>query len=308
MDNEIPKAQGIYMILVTGANGFVGHNLVALLVSKGIEIRCLVRSSSPELELFGDKVEIVQGDICDMDSVNNAMKGVSQVVHLAALIKSHDADSLHSVNVEGTNNLILSSRQHNIRQFIFLSTLNVALPLKNLYSSSKLEAEEAVRGGGINYTILRPSIIYGMNNKGTIGKFIKTVKRRKLVLILGNGEYKVQPLYINDMTGSICEVLDDAERFREKTLFLAGRDIVSYNQLVDMISDAAGVRNRKLHIPLSLVTYAAGLLSILSKRGVELKEQLMTYSVDKTIDSRPEEDVFPLEAYSLREGLLRSGC
>ncbi|HHT9137256.1 MAG TPA: NAD-dependent epimerase/dehydratase family protein [Candidatus Wunengus sp. YC60] len=291
------------MILVTGATGFVGYHLVNDLVSQHKKVRCLVRSDTSKINVLDKEIEIVKGDIRDKNVVNKAVKGVKQVVHLAAVIQNPDPEVVCQVNIEGTKNLVQSSVQNGIEQFVFFSSLNVILPVRNQYSKSKLAAEGVVQESGLNFTILRPSIIYGKSDDGTIAKLISSVKTKKMIFLLGNGEYKLQPIYVDDAVKAICDVLKDVYGFKNKILFLVGKDIVSYNELADLISDIIGIKGHKLHVPLSVISVIVKTLSLFSKKGIQLEDKLKTYSFDKIVNEPLQKDIFPVQVTSLKDAL-----
>jgi NADH dehydrogenase len=293
------------MILVTGATGFVGYRLVKTLVNQGKRIRCLIRGDTPKINVLDKGIEVVKGDIRDKDVVNNVVKGAKQVVHLAAALQNPDPKVIYQINVEGTKNLVQSSMQYGIEQFVFFSTLNVILPVKNQYSESKLEAEGVIQESGLNFTILRPSIIYGKDDNGTIAKLINSVKTKKIIYLLGNGEYKLQPVYIDVVVDAICKVLDNPLLFKRRKLFIAGKDIVSYNEIVDVISNIIGVQRLKIHIPLSLLKVIIKVTSILNKKRVQLEDKLKTYPFDKVVNKTLEKDIFPVQTISLKEALSK---
>lgn len=293
------------MILVTGATGFVGNHLVNKLVSQHEQIRCLVRGNTSEIMKIGKEVDIFEGDLLNKDIVNRVVKGVQKVVHLAAALQAPNPEDICRINVEGTRNLVTLCVEHGVKQFIFFSTLNVTLPVKNQYSKTKSEAEQIVQESGLDFTILRPSIIYGEGDNGTISQIIKSVKTNKRITLLGNGEYKLQPVYIDDVVNAICEVLNNTHSHKQKTYFLVGKDIVSYNEIVDMISSIIGFESRKRYVPLPVVSFVATALSLFSKKGVILKDKLETYPYDKVVDIAFQKNIFPLQATSLTDGLLR---
>lgn len=294
------------MILVTGASGFVGYNLVNALAGQQKRVRCLMRNEPAKINVCDKYIEVVRGDIRDTNAVDSAVKGVRQVVHLAAVIQNPDPEVVCQVNREGTKNLVEASRRHGIEQFVFFSTLNVTLSKKNWYSKSKEEAEDIVRKSGLNFTVLRPSVIYGNGDEGTIARLVHAVKNRKVIYLLGNGKYKLQPIYIDDVIKAICETLNNSYKFKDRTLFLVGEEIISYTGLVDVISEIIGVKKYKCHIPLSVMDIIIKVFSLFSKKGIELEDKLKTYPCDKIIaDKLLQKNIFPLCVTPLKEGLSR---
>lgn len=293
------------MILITGATGFVGSHLVNKLTLQHEKTRCFVRGNTLETNDIRKDAEIFKGDLLDKNAVDRSAKDIQKVVHLAATLQDPDPEAIRRINVEGTRNLVDSCIKHGVEKFIFLSTLNVTLPGKNQYSKTKLEAEHIVQESGLDFTILRPSIIYGKGDNGTISQLIESVKAKKRITLLGNGEYKLQPVFIDDVVKAICEVLNNSHNHKHRTYFLVGKDIVSYNELVDLISDITGYKSQKRYVPISAVKIAVKILSIFLKRGILLKDKINTYSYDKNVDTALQKDIFPQKSISLADGISK---
>lgn len=150
------------VILVTGGTGLVGKPLVSALVKKGHTVRCLVRSPQKAGEVLPGGIEFVQGEINDPESVNKACQGVDKVIHLVAIIREHGEQTFERINVEGTLNLVIAAGQAEVKHFIHMSALGACDNSRYKYVYSKWRGEEAVRQSGLKWTILRPSVIYGM--------------------------------------------------------------------------------------------------------------------------------------------------
>lgn len=170
------------MILVTGATGLVGAHLLQALLSKGERIRALYRSVIPQIP-GTEKIEWVKGDILDVISLEEAMLGISQVYHCAAIVSFHPSQrkNLHHVNIEGTANVVNASLDAGISKMVFMSsvaalgriredvmideTMNWTPETSNSeYGKSKYMAEMEVWRGigeGLNAVIVNPVIILG---------------------------------------------------------------------------------------------------------------------------------------------------
>jgi UDP-glucose 4-epimerase len=158
-------------ILVTGGTGLVGPRLLTRLTNAGIECRGLVR---PGKEL-PDGVERAEGDILNPDTLPDVVEGVSAVIHLAALFRTHDEAQIWNVNLEGTRNLITAVQEHApAARFLMASTSNVydadsphpgreddAVDPTLAYPASKIHAETLLRASGLTWGILRLPFIYG---------------------------------------------------------------------------------------------------------------------------------------------------
>ena len=136
-------------IFVTGATGFTGSRVVPLLLKNGFEVRCLYRASSDRSPLNGLEVEWALGDVSDSQSLTSAMQGTDALVNIASLGFGH-ADSI-----------IRAAKDAGIRRAIFISTTAIFTQLNASSKKVRVAAELAVENSGLQYTILRPTMIYG---------------------------------------------------------------------------------------------------------------------------------------------------
>lgn len=160
-------------ILVTGATGLVGNNVVRHLaaVESGMRIRCLVRQGYDSRTLEGLPVEIATGDITDPAAMEAAFDGVSAVVHAAAMVSIgwSEAERMKSVNVGGTSVVAKAAREARARM-VHVSTVDVLRQANYAdipYVSTKRQAEDAVRAeidAGLDAIIIRPAFVLGPND------------------------------------------------------------------------------------------------------------------------------------------------
>ena len=182
------------MILVTGAAGLVGSHLLKQLVAHGKKVRALYRSSVPSIE-GAEGVEWVRGDILDVISLEEAMMGVKQVYHCAAMVSFNPKKKaiLHHTNIEGTTNVVNACLNEGVDKLLFVSsvaalgriredklineTMNWSEETSNSeYGKSKYFSEIEVWRGigeGLNAVIVNPAIILGAGDwtKGSSGLF-----------------------------------------------------------------------------------------------------------------------------------------
>jgi UDP-glucose 4-epimerase len=158
-------------ILITGGTGLVGSRLLRSFVNAGIDCRALVRE--------GKEVPVgatcVEGDLLDTDSLQQAVEGVSAIVHLAAVFRTPDQDAIWRANLDGTRNLIAVANAHAPQaRFVMASTGLVydedasrpgmeddAVHPKLAYPASKVAAENELRSSGLTWSILRLPFVYG---------------------------------------------------------------------------------------------------------------------------------------------------
>jgi UDP-glucose 4-epimerase len=162
-------------ILVTGATGKVGSRLSKRLAQRGARVRALVRDRARAADLCGDRIELAEGDLLELDSLAAAVRGVDVVVHCAAFFRGATPEQAHQVNDLGTQHLARAAREAGVQRFIFTSTGLVygpngghparegdpCAPIDG-YPSSKLAAERFLLGlEGLDVRVLRLPFVYG---------------------------------------------------------------------------------------------------------------------------------------------------
>src|ERR1700761_2807331 len=158
-------------VLVTGGTGLVGSRLLRRFVDAGVDCRALVRPGK-EVPIGATPVE---GDLLEVDSLKQALEGVSAVVHLAAVFRTQNEDDIWRANLDGTKNLIAATKAYAPQaRFVMASTGLVydadashpgleddATNPKLAYPASKIAAEKELRNSGLTWSILRLGFVYG---------------------------------------------------------------------------------------------------------------------------------------------------
>ena len=158
-------------ILVTGGTGLVGSRLLRRFVDAGVDCRVLVR---PGKEIPAGTTR-VEGDLLDADSLKQAVEGIAAIVHLAAVLRTPNADEIWRTNLEGTRNLIAAANARAPQtRFVMASTTLVydedashpgmeedAVHPKLAYPASKVAAENELQRSGLTWSILRLGFVYG---------------------------------------------------------------------------------------------------------------------------------------------------
>jgi UDP-glucose 4-epimerase len=235
--------------LLTGGAGFIGANLIRHLAAPGVQIRVLDNlSGGCRTDLAGLPVELIQGDIRDVNLVNQAMAGVQAAIHLAAhtnVVESVKTPELNlETNVRGTFNLLQASVQNEVERFIFASTGgaivgDVEPPVHedmaphpiSPYGASKLAAEgycSAFWGSyGLKTVCLRFSNVYGpfSYHKGSvIAKFFRQVQLGEPLTVFGDGEQTRDFIYVGDLCQGIIRALDAPLLFGQAIQLGSGRE------------------------------------------------------------------------------------
>lgn len=308
------------MILVTGANGFIGRALCSTLISQGKNIRPAVRAADSGENTAGQD-SVVVGPIDGDTDWTSVLGGVDTVCHLAARAHHvHDAaNSLISryreVNTDGTRRLAQMAAQAGVKRFVFLSSVKVngertadrpftendAPHPEDAYGISKWEAEQALhnisRTTGMEVMVLRPPLVYGPGVRGNFLRLIQLVARGA-PLPLASVINRRSLLYIDNLVDAIVLCMDTPRAAGGTYLVSDGEDI-STPDLIRSLAAALDVRVRLFPCPAALLKLGA---TVLGKSGEisKLSESLQVDSsrIRKALGWQPR--------VSLRQGLEKT--
>ena len=291
-------------VFVTGGTGFVGKAVIRALQSHGIIVRCLVRPGS-EADLKGfEAIERVPGDVLHPEGMEAAMQGCAAVVHLVGIIRERPGrgvtfERLHPV---ATANMVMAAQKAGIRRFLLMSALGTRPGARSSYHRTKWEAERVVRESGMEWTIFRPSVIYG-----TLDGFVSMLARMMrlpVVPVLGDGRYRLQPVPVGQVAEGFARALERPATIGQ-TYEVGGPRPYTFNEILDQIGKALGKsRVRKLHQPLGLMRPLVRLLEPLLFFPVT-SDQLLMLQEENVCDPTPFFRAFDLEPVEFPDGLRR---
>ena len=240
------------MILVTGGTGFVGRHLVERLTRDGRSLRCLVRDRQRGSSAAARGCELVEGDMTDAASLRRATAGCDTVIHLVA-IRQGARQEFERVMTQGTRDLVTAAQDAGVQRFIHMSALGTSEQTKDLvpYYRSKYDMEVAVRESGIDHVIFRPSFIFARDG-GILPTFRRIARLAPVTPITGSGRQRIQPIWIDDVTGYFAASVDLPEA-TNRTFELGGPDVVTWNELWERLKRALGVRRPSVNVPMGLM-------------------------------------------------------
>ncbi len=289
------------MIFIAGATGFVGGNLVDALLSRGIKLKCLVRSDKAAGHLSARGVEVVRGDITQPETFKGVLSSDDFVVHLVGIIEEKETATFQSIHVEGTANLVAEARRAGVRHFFYQSALGADRNSWSGYMKTKAEAEEIVKQSGLNCTIFRPSLIIGPWD-GFTKKLMEMIRLSPVLPIPGEGKSKFQPIYIKDWIKCLERVMDEPERFRS-AYEIGGPEHLTYIEMVETLAAAMGRKKPAFKIPMGLMKISALLLGTVLSSPPVTSDQLRLLETDNIGDPGAVEKNFGFRPMKYEDAL-----
>ena len=223
-------------VLVTGGTGFTGSYVVPLLLKNGYEVRCLHRPESDRSVLPYPEIEWAPGDISDSQALSASMRGTDALVNIASLGFGH-ADSI-----------VRAAQEAGIRRAVFVSTTAIFTQLNARSKQVRLAAETVIESSGLNYTLLRPTMIYGSPRDRNMWRLVRFMSVSPVVPVFGDGNSLQQPIYVGDVAQALVNCLCN-EVTIGKSYNIAGKYPLTYNQVIDTVAGQLQRRMWKVHIP-----------------------------------------------------------
>jgi uncharacterized protein YbjT (DUF2867 family) len=293
------------MILVTGATGFIGPKVVHALRAQSRDVRCLVRNPRRAATLRNWDCELVRGDVTDAASLRRAVAGCDAVVHLVAIIVGRPAE-FQRVMSQGTRDLVAAAEEAGVRRLVLMSALGVSEQSKELvpYYRAKWEMEQAVQASRLEYVIFRPSFVFGRDG-GVLPMFIRQVRWSPVVPVVGAGDRKLQPIWVEDVAAHFAKAID-LDAATNRTFELGGPDVVTWNDLYDRIKKVLGKRRISVHLPVPLVDAGAAIAQNLPGAPITRDQLKMLLAGDNVADVTPALETFGIGLVPLDEQIRRA--
>ncbi|KAG2477469.1 MAG: NAD-dependent epimerase/dehydratase family protein [Nitrosopumilales archaeon] len=227
-------------IVITGANGFIARNLRRFLNEKKIATICIARRN---FRNYKSETKIISTEFSHIPI--SKLKNSNSLIHLIGIGKETPENSYQSANIELTKKIIRLCKKAKIKKIIYNSGLGVSKKTTSSYFISKLKAEQLIVNSGLDYTIFRPSYILGTND--LLSQNLKKQIKKGSIIIPGSGNYKLQPISVNDVAKIILQATT-SKKFSKKIIDLVGPETVSFENFVKTFSNSNKIKIKKINL------------------------------------------------------------
>jgi NADH dehydrogenase len=257
-------------VAVLGGTGFVGHYLTEKLLHHGHMPRLLIRENSPHFSKQTQPFEWTRGDIEENKTLRRLLTGVDAVIYNIGILREHSAKgiSFQKYQYEWVAKTVELAKEQQIKRFLLMSANGAELGLTP-YQRTKLAAENLLPGSGLDWTIFRPSVIFG-NPHGRV-EFVTMLKRDIINsplpaplfysgLIPANpGGFQLSPVHVEDVAECFIASLEKPETFSD-IYTIGGPDKLSWKEILTTIADTLGRKKTMLPVPAFAPSLAASVL------------------------------------------------
>ena len=238
-------------VLVVGGTGFIGTTLCRELKGRGHDVTALSRNPGGA-DLPGG-VTKVMGDVTQYNSIVEAFEGMDAVYNLVALsplFKPSGGDKMHDrIHRQGTDHVVRAAEEHDVDRLVQMSALGADPDGATAYIRSKGEAEGLVTESTLDYTIFRPSVVFG--DGGEFVSFTKLLAPPYVSALPGGGKTRFQPIWVGDLVPMLADAID-ADEHAGETYEIGGPDKLTLAEIARLIHRADGRSTTVVPVPMAL--------------------------------------------------------
>ncbi len=232
------------MIFLTGSTGFLGKNILNKLASFNLPVCCSYRGKLPSKLT---NVTYIKADFTAPSLPTDIFKGCSIIIHCAGLIKGGRRQLMED-NYLATKRIIESAISIGcVKKIIYISSIDVLL-LDTLYAQSKRLAEESVKTSGLNWIIVRPSLIFGKEDKKNVGLLNSIIKKHLVIPLPSSGNFMWEPAFVDDLADYILKFVQNNSS-ENMTFNVVGPEKISFKEIIHVLSDYNKTRALTIPIP-----------------------------------------------------------
>ncbi len=300
-------------IAINGATGYIGTHVVDELIRRGEQPVCLVRANtSRDAKLLASLgARVVEADARATDgSLAKALTGCDRLVHLIGSIAPPKGTRLEDLQTGTARRYLEAAKQAGVRKVVMVTALGCGPDAASEYHRTKWLGEEALRNSGLDWVVLRPSLVVGRTVGHRDSKLVRRyldliANKPRIPLVLG-GHNLVQPIAVADLAKAMAKVLTSS-RWDRCTLQIAGRDQLSTREFVGELMRVRGVSKDFLTIPGPLAWLAATACETFQTVPLLSKDQIRIARVDGSVADNDLVTQLEIDPISLKEALAVHG-
>jgi uncharacterized protein YbjT (DUF2867 family) len=253
------------IVTVFGASGLIGRHTVEALARAGYRVRACVRYPNlaqylPPMGTVG-QIQVMRANVLDEEAVARAVTGASAVINLVGILYPAGGQNYDDIHIEAPRTIAHAAKAAGVPNLIHITTVGISADSESNYARSKAEGEIAMREEFPQATLVKPSIVFGPEDN-FFNKFAWLARILPILLLIGGGHTKFQPVFVGDVADAITKCVTDPAT-RGKTYELGGPSIYSFREMIQAILHATGRKNLLFPMPFWMASINAVFLQFL---------------------------------------------
>lgn len=297
-------------VLITGANGFIGTHVARQLLDLGHTVRSLVWPSDDDANSCLQRewgCEVVTGALSRPGVADALLHGMDGVVHLVGSIRRPRGETFDDMHRGQTQALIAAVQRSHVERVVYVSAPGAKANAKSDYLRTKFEAEELVRASGVDWVVLRCSLVVGRRvgerHSKLMDRLFAMAREKSKMPVLGSGENVLQPVHVANLAEIIAQSLTRDE-LKSRVIGVCGPEPLTMNQIVAGVLEAAGCPDKPArHIPMPLVHILARIFPLVMSDPPFEKAQVQAMEETERVDFGEMVRTFPIRMIRFQEAL-----
>lgn len=280
-------------IIIPGAAGLVGQNLVIMLQGRGYKNIIAIDKHKKNLEILKSlhpEIQTINADLADRGKWEECFDGADVVLMLQAQIGAPTIEPFIRNTIVSTKNIIETIKKYKIPYLVHISSSVVKSVAEDFYTNTKKEQENIVIDSGLSYCVLRPTLMYGWFDRKHLGWLSRFMEKVPFFPIPGHGRYMRQPLYVKDFCGIIINAME--KQPDNKIYNITGRDEIDYIDIIRTIKKAKKLRVPIIRIPYNMFYFLMWCYALFSNNPPFTTQQLEALVADDYFELIPWWDIF----------------
>jgi uncharacterized protein YbjT (DUF2867 family) len=288
------------VFLIAGATGYVGGLLADELAGRGRDVRCMARTPEKARERFGDRCQVVKGDVLAPETLGPALEGVDLAYYLVhSMGRGGDGDFVER-DRRGARNFAEAAREAGVERIVYLGGLGEG---KSEHLRSRHETAEALASTGVPLTYFRAAIVIGSGSESLM-TIAFLVKRLPAMVTPSWTDTRTQPIAAADVVAYLAAA-PDVEASAGREVEIGGPEVTTYGGLLDLAAEAMGARPRpRIAVPLLSPGLSSRWIGLVTPVDTGVARPLVEGLTTETVVEDPSGmELFDVEATPLRDAM-----
>jgi len=273
--------------LIFGASGQIGRNLIRSLTKNNIKVTALTRNIHQKGYILKTQanpgyLELVEGSIFDYDLVTKLFSNADLCVNLVGILFEKGRNTFNNIHVEFPKMISKLASTYKIQKFVHLSALGIESAEDSIYAQSKLKGEKEILDNFKRAVILRPSIVYSVDDNFTT-QLMTLLGILPVFPIYYNGKTKFRPIHCSDLTNSITKIITND--IKESIIEFAGPEEMTFKDILEKLLSSIEKKRLLLPMPISLARITAHIFELLPKPLITI-DQLKLLKYDNILSGK----------------------
>ena len=296
-------------LVLTGAAGLVGQNLIVELKAQGYDNIVAIDKHAYNLSILRQlhpDVTVIEHDLAEPGVWSDAFAGTACVIQLHAQITGKHSELFVRNNIDATKLVLDAIKGHNVPYLVHISSSVVNSVADDDYTNTKKQQEKLVVESGITHCVLRPTLMFGWFDPKHLGWLSRFMAKTPVFPIPGDGRYMRQPLYERDFCRCIVRCVENQPA--GEIYDIVGDTRIDYVDIIKMIKRAKGLRTPIVHIPYSLFYFLLRVYAVFSGKPPFTADQLKALTAGDEFHGVDTKQVFGITQTPFADAVRESYC